>query len=51
MLKEIKHRWCNCPDEIEGALNWKAYDSDYVFDKICWLDVDSNLWEPNFCYN
>jgi hypothetical protein len=21
MLKEIKHQWCNCLDELEGALN------------------------------
>ena len=45
MLKDIKHRWCNCPDELEGALNCKAYDSDYFIDK-----VEGDLWEPNFGY-
>ena len=50
MLKEIKHQWCNCPDELEGALNWKACDSDYFLDNIFWPDVDTNLWEPNQGY-
>jgi hypothetical protein len=50
MLKEIKHRWCNCPDELEGALNWKAYDSDYFIDNHYWPEVESDLWEPNFGY-
>jgi hypothetical protein len=50
MLKEIKHRWCYCPEELEGALNWKAYDSDYFIQNNFWPDVDSDLWEPNFGY-
>jgi hypothetical protein len=50
MLKEIKHRWSNCHDELEGALNWKAYNSDYFSDKSVWQDVDSSLWEPNYGY-
>ncbi len=50
MFKEIKHRWCNCPDELEEAQNWKARDSDYFFDTFFWPDVDSQLWEPNFGY-
>jgi hypothetical protein len=50
LLKEIKHRWCYCPEELEGALNWKAYDSDYFIHNHFWPDVDSNLWEPNFGY-
>ena len=50
MLKEIKHRWCNCPDELEGALNQKAYDSDYFIDNHYWPEVESDLWEPNFGY-
>ncbi len=48
MLKEIKHRWCNYPDEHEGALNYKAYDSDYFIDNFFWPEEESNLWEPNF---
>ena len=48
MLKEIKHQWCNGPDELEGALNWKAYDSDYFINNHYWPDVNSDLWEPNF---
>ena len=31
ILKQIKHQWCYCPFELEGALNGKAYDSDYFF--------------------
>ena len=50
LLKEIKHRWCYCPEELEGALNWKAYDSDYFIHNNFWPDVDSELWEPNFGY-
>ena len=50
MLKEIKHQWCNCPDELEGALIWKAYDSDYFIHNNFWPDVDSDLREPNIGY-
>jgi hypothetical protein len=50
MLKEIKHRWCNCPDELEGAMTGKAYDSDNFIDNIFWPEVEINLWEPNFGY-
>jgi hypothetical protein len=50
MLKEIKHRWCYCPYELEGALNWKAFDSDYFIDNHFWPELDSDLWEPNFGY-
>jgi hypothetical protein len=50
ILKEIKHRWCYCPYELEGALNWKAYDSDYFIDNHFWPELESDLWEPNFGY-
>ena len=50
VLKKIKHRWCNCPDELEDVLNFKAYDSDYYSDSSFWPDVDINLWEPNNGY-
>ena len=39
-----------CPNELEGALNQKAYDSDYFSDTIFLPDKDSNLWEPNCGY-
>ena len=50
MLKEIKHRWCNFLDELEGALNQKAYDSEYFIDTHYWPEVEIDLWEPNFGY-
>ncbi len=43
ILKKIKHQWCYCPLELEGALNWKACDSDYFLDNRFWPDLDSNL--------
>ena len=50
ILQEIKYNWCNCPNRFEGALNWKAYDSDYFLTNCFWPDVDSDLWEPNLGY-
>ena len=51
ILKEIKcQQWYNCPDELEGALNWKAYASECFLANICWPDVDSIMREPNLGY-
>ncbi len=50
LLKDIKKEWCSGPNELQGALNWTAYDSDYFSHNNFWPHKDSSLWEPNIGY-
>jgi len=47
ILKQIKKDWSNCPEGLETALNWKAYESE-IFLKDCFgPHGNSALWEPS----